>query len=89
MKSKSVNWTHLITLEPKLQDLRESITPQPDTPPECTYYVWAQEVKPRLRELVGWFRAQSHPILSSPEAYGLAAEVLRDAVPACPEDCTH
>jgi hypothetical protein len=85
-----IRFTELARREPRLwglyleaSALREKAAADPDIDAERAWYDRAGHpaIKPRLLKLVGWFREDGDPELSTTEAYDAAYAFLLAAMP--------
>lgn len=80
----------LTRLEPRLRDLASSARALARVEARkwkyaCGNRVFYAAVKPRLVYLVGFLRADKHPVLGSRDAYDVAYEHLYHLMPDCKE----
>ncbi|MBL8798895.1 MAG: hypothetical protein JNM56_33735 [Planctomycetia bacterium] len=84
-------WTELVALEPRLQALYDEAHALrvDDDPLFCGSFCYAighgeiPSFKRRIRELVGWYRPEDHPVLSTSAAWLLVSQTIEDALPDC------
>lgn len=81
-------WEQLVRLEPKLAELLKRIRkvkPDPAKNYFCANLVWygVGGFKCEMLHLVGDFRPDEHPILSTRDAYDIAYDTLYAALPDC------
>lgn len=85
---RPVTWPRMIAADPRLAELEGIIRSWP-MEFECSVILWINRFKPQMETLVGWSRPDSHPLLSSNEAYERAYNHLYDPMPGCGPNCPH
>ncbi len=75
----------LVRLEPRLGALliEAKAVRRPRGKSFCANLTWYRVFKPRLCQLVGWERAERHPVLSTNTAYDVAYDRIYDVLPNC------
>jgi hypothetical protein len=93
-KKKVATFAELAALEPALNNLLAEArghhaSRAPDFCANAAWYGYLgfPGLKPRLLQLVGFERAERHPVLSTPAAYDVAYDFLCDALPNCRGRC--
>lgn len=85
----TITWESLARQEPGLASLLDTARTIEDDGESyfCVAEIWIYELKPDLKELVGWYRPTWDPVLSTSMAYEIAMEKILDALPPC-RNCT-
>lgn len=79
-----VTWDELVKAEPRLSQLEASVKAVDDSGPVfCANWVWVNQFKPVLVNLVGWFARDKAAILHTAEAYDIAYDHLYGLLPDC------
>lgn len=83
--NENITWSTLTGLEPRLIDLYNyaQTVHDPGGVTFCANEIWYQNIKPQLITMVGWDALTDNEILTSPQAYELAIDVIYNELPAC------
>jgi hypothetical protein len=83
---EQISWEELIAHEPRLDDLLAEARSLKAGDGYCRETVWfwgEKSFKRRVCKLIGWDSPHLHTILATCEAYSLAYQTIRDALPPC------
>jgi hypothetical protein len=75
-------WKDLVDVDPQLEQLRyrAECFRKKVRRAQARDRFWYETLKPQVERRVGWFRYDSHPLLSTQEAYDVAYAKISDAV---------
>ena len=81
----TTDWNDLVVFEPQLKWLLLEVQDvyDPGGKSFCSEHLWHSRYKSRVGGLVGFNAKSSNPAMRSREAYELACDVIREALPPC------